>query len=204
MGTQMSGLRLPKATQVSIGTSTVQSIEDTWSTSPEVATMLEGQGIVDVAKPAFACPEIDPNRFNAISADEIISVYLQLNAWFAYISELLSTTMMYVLEYTNMSDHLEAELRETFRDLTENGKKFTKDEIADKITTNPKHIEVTRMLQRYKQYKIRLETRAETLGKSIRMVSRHVEIRRQELELSHTNQPNTPPNWNPPRGRFGP
>ena len=199
----MTGLQLPDVSQIGVGCSDVQDIESVWRTANHIENEIHEKGIVDTPSPRYECPEVDPERFSSSDGNEVTRIYLQFNGWFSYIAEILSKVTIYILEYENMIEHLEAHMREQFRQLTERGKKLTKEEVNDKIIVNPKHIELTRQLQQYKQYKIRLQARADALEKSVRMVSRQVEIRRQEIEFGHVNQPAPNPGWGASRGRFG-
>jgi len=199
----MTGLSLPDATQLGVGSNEMDQIEKTWMTSYGVQTQLEKIGVVDTPQPQFTCPDVDPATFSSTNAEEVVRTYLQLNSWFSFIAEQLSKVTIYILEYENMLDQVEAQLRDHFRDLKETGRKMTKEELNDKIVANPERIQIACQLQKYRQYKTRLQTRADALDKSIRMISRQVEIRRQELELNHVNQPAHKSQWAPVHnGRF--
>lgn len=197
----MTGLRIAKNTPLGVGLQAAHDIKEQWSTEAHVEAKIKSKGIQDFKQPSFECPFLTPQNFNLSDAKACAETYLSLNAWYSFIAELLAKVNLSILEYENMLEHLEAKTREEYRTISQPGKKMTQLEIADRILLNPQHMQLTKELQKYKQYKERLSTRADALSRSLRVLSRQIEIRRQDLE--HTAVPNRIPfQEGKIRGRF--
>lgn len=200
----MSGLNIPQSMPIGVGNTGVQSIEQVWSTAGYIEDQIHSKGVDDYNQPQFPCPILTPETFNLADAKTASDNYLYLNSWYSFIAELLAKVNLYILEYENMLSHLEAQMRDSYRQISKAGDKMTKEEIADRILLNPQHMSLTRTLQQYKQYKERLNTRAEAIGRSMRVLSRQIEIRRQDLEQNMIGGGMANRGaMTPARGRFG-
>ena len=69
-------------------------------------------------------------------------------------------------------------------------------EFNERLLLNPEYLEVTHELQKYQQAKIYFDARVESLERSLRVISRQVEIRKLDVEQQRTGA------GMPGRGRF--
>lgn len=189
------GLRLPKTLSIGAGEEHKRSVMQHWNTADEVAEDLAAKGFKDLTEPPFPQPELNLDTILGTDSRDYTGAHLQLLAWYNYTSELYGKIQIKVLQYENMLDILSAQTRkqakeqiDTTRELTGDKKeKATASTLQDKLLTNPEYQEVLRDLQRYKQAKILMEKKVDILERSLRVVSRQVEIRKLDIEQSRNN-----------------
>ena len=68
--------------------------------------------------------------------------------------------------------------------LKESGAKMTKEDREDMVSGDPDYHELRLMSQELEQTKIMLTSHEENIGRSLRVISRQVEIRKAEIEQS--------------------
>jgi hypothetical protein len=195
-------LRLPVT--VGIGETAKNNIVDHWNTIDQVELQLTQQGIVEKQKPAFACPEVDENLLTSTNHTEYSAIYSRLLAWYNYVTPTFARVKCRVLEFENMLDRIGATIRKELKGtnkLVVKTEKLSPDEIKDAILLDPNHAMVALELQRYQQQKIQLEAFLEILDRSLKVVSRQVEIKKLEFNGANREgntsprQPFTHPNW---------
>lgn len=201
-------LRLPRALAIGAGEEQKSAILSHWNTADSVEEDIERKGFKDKTEPDFECPEIDLETLTGPDNRQYTTMYVRLMAWFGYSSEMLGKTQVRILQYENMLDVLTANTRRQVREVTEavGGKKPTAEALQDQLLANPEYLDVLRELQRYKQARILLEKKVENIERSLRLVSRQVEIRRLDIEQNKTSvgmpgRGNSRTNFTP--GRFG-
>ena len=182
-------LRLPRTLPLGAGEEQKNTIQQQWGTAELVEMDIAQKGLKDKPQPLFDCPELDVNCLTGPDSKQYTESYVHLLAWFNYSSELLGKVQIRVLQYENMLDILSAQTRRQARDMTEatGHKKPTAEELQDRLLQNPEYLAVLHELQRYKQAKIVLEKKVEGIERSLRVVSRQVEIRRLDLEQTRTS-----------------
>lgn len=198
-------LRLPVNLPLGAGQEQKQNIMQKWNTADDVEAELHMHGFTAREKPAFACPELTSDSLTTTDSKSYTETYAHLLSWFGYASELYARVQADVLQYKNMRDVLEAEGRKTARELQEASgatKKPTKEELEDRMLLNPEYQEVKLKLQRYEQAELLFKAKVDSIERSLRVISRQVEIRRLDYEQNRTGG-NMPGRNFTGGGRFG-
>lgn len=183
------GLRLPSI--LGLDAQEQQKIRDDFDTMDGVNTLLEKHGITPAPKPGFGCPEVSEDDLTTTDNTKYTTVYARLLAWFNYMGPLLAAVVAELLQIENAMVYTEAAFRKKARELNL-GKKprtegwVTEAEIADAITLDADYHELHVEKQRLSQMKAMLASHTERVERSMRVVSRQVEIRKIELEGSRT------------------
>lgn len=198
------GIRLPRTLPLGVGEEQKKSIEQKWDTVMEVEADIERKGLIDHKQPLETCPELSADILTGPDSKQYTETYALLNAWFNYTSELLAQVKARVLQYENMQSVLEAQTRQVAKNTSQAGgvKKPSEAELKERLLLNPEYLDVTHKLQRHQQAKILLEAKVDGIERSLRLISRQVEIRKLDMEQTRTVS-NMPGRNFSGRGRFG-
>lgn len=183
----MASLKLNKRLPIGVGAEQASEIQQQWDTADESEGEVIGFGLVDHPIPPFKCPELDVDTLTTLDSRMYTEAYVQLLAWFAYASELLAKVQARVLQYDQMQDILTAQTRTRQREISRaTPGRVTAEELRDQLLTNPEYQDITLQLQRFKQRKMLLDAKVENIERSLRVISRQVEIRKLDIEQTKT------------------
>lgn len=196
--TQPRTLNLPENLPIGVGEAEKAAIKSTWSTADTEHAKFGAAGFLPHAQPKSACPELTVDLLTTKSYSDYTQAYVELLSWFSYASEILARIESHVLELKNMRDILAAQTRRNSRATAAPGEKRpTAQEQDDRLLLSVEYQEVLRELQRYEQARLLYKARVDGIETSLRVISRQVEIRRQEIEGTGSRQNN------PPQGGYG-
>lgn len=182
------GLRLGGKLSLGIGKEGVTTLRQHWDTADQVEVDLAAEGITDKPRPKFECPELTAEQLTTPDSKSYTETYQRFLSWYEYYNELKAKVQARVLQYTNMLDILSAQTRKQHRELSANmgTKKLTVEEVNDLLTTNPEYQEILFELQKYQQSKLLVDTKVDAIERTLRIISRQVEIRKLDFEQSRT------------------
>jgi hypothetical protein len=180
-------LQIPRSASLGAGTAKALTIQQKWDTVDEVEAEILKKGLVNHAQPQFMCPELTADSLTTTDSRSYTETYVHLLSWFTYSSEILAQVQARIVQYDNMLEILAAEHRKAERQRTPHGAKPpTVEERKDLLLLNPDYQEVLHKLQRYQQSKITLTAQVDSIERSLRVISRQVEIRRLDQDQSRT------------------
>jgi hypothetical protein len=184
----MGGLNLQNSNlPIGVGEEAAKSIQQRWDTVKDSDQVIAGMGLVDHKLPEFICPELTAASLTTLDSFAYTETYAHLLSWFNYASEGLAYIQARVLQYTNMQAILTAQTRKQQRALTAaGGKKMNEEEMSDQLFTNPQYQEILLELQKAKQHKLLLDAKVDAIERSLRVISRQIEIRKLDVEQSRT------------------
>lgn len=179
---QGGGLQLPK--ELGISGKIQQEIHGEWDTFGVMQDDLEQRGFGPVGKPDFQRPVLTPDILATINGSGISELYTKVSAWQAYANDLFSRIRGGITQVQNEMHYLSIELRGGLIRARSNAKekKPTKDDIQAAIELNPRYKELVLELQKLEQQRFIMEGHVDSLNRMLRVVSRQIELRRQELE----------------------
>lgn len=180
------GLRLPQTLPLGAGKEQARKVSEEWNTIDAVHEEVHLRGLVDHEQPQYACPELTADMLTTTDSKSYTETYAQLLAWFSYASEVFAVVQSTILQLENMRDILGAESRRNARELQTGPKKITKEELGDRLLLNPEYQDVLKKLQRFEQAKLLYQAKVESIERSLRVISRQVEIRRLDMEQHRT------------------
>jgi hypothetical protein len=186
--TEGKNLRIPRTLAIGVGEEQKKQVQEKWNTADEVEVGIREAGFPDHNTPSFACPELDVHLLTSPDSKQYTETYAQLLSWFTYASEKLAQIQVRLLQYENMQDVMAAQTRQAAREQSDQSgnKKPTAEEMKDRLLRNPEYLEITRTLQRYQQGKIVMSAKVESLERTLRLISRQIEIRRLDIEQGRT------------------
>ena len=156
-----------------------------WDSFSNVQEWLAQHGFKQLQEPAILCPEITPDMLLNPDPEAYAELFTCQVAWQNYFDELLAETCAFLLQIENEMEDIESAKRIHFRKLNEGkakNERTTDDEVKDLILQDPRHRELRLTQQIFKQHKLFIETKVEQQGRKVRMVSRQVTVRQNELE----------------------
>jgi hypothetical protein len=161
-------------------------IHNAWGTMVKVLERLRAKGVLlPEAPPSFPIPEVTSTLVEGDNQE-----YLKTNsrylAWLNYLLPHLALVRGVLLEVSNEKTNIGALYRQSTKeaDTRAGRKKATKEEIDDAITLDPRYIELTQIEQEMSQEKYLLEAKLEELERTLRVISRHVEVKKMDMEMN--------------------
>lgn len=200
--TNTGGLSLPS--HMGVGQTQEDQIRQTWSTFDEMELQLTRQGIAPLMKPACGIPRITARLLTDADNREFSQIFSEFGEWYGYISNLYGRIQAKLVEIdTEMSD-LEVQNRKFMLDFWKNGggdrkNKPTIQEMSDYNAMHPRVRELKHEWQQWEQQRLMLQPRKDQLHGDMKIISRQVEIRGQELERNRMGG-NMPSRHYIPRG----
>lgn len=193
MGSEMNdqggggkNLRLPDGLPLGAGREQTQAVTKTWNTVDIVLEEMELRGLGQKDQPVFQCPELDVEVLTTNDSRHYSQTYAELLAWFGYVSTIHAEIKARVLQYKNMQRVLAAQSKKTQRDVKTGVKKPTKDELEEALLLNPEYQQVTLELQRHEQANFLYDAKVDNIERSLRLISRQIEVRRLDIEQTRT------------------
>lgn len=183
------GLHLPPI--LGLSAQEQQQVRSDFDTMDGVNVLLAKHGITPAPKPGFGCPEVTEDDLTTTDNTRYTTTYARLLAWFNYIAPLLAGVTGELLQVENALTYTEAAFRKRARELN-TGKRpraegwITEAEIADAIILDADYHELHVEKQRLAQMKSSLTAHTERVERSMRVVSRQIEIRKLEIEGNRT------------------
>ncbi len=147
------------------------------------------EGFMPSSRPAYAPPIIDAAWLTELTPARYHELTTQLSAWKTYAEELINTVKCGLEECETELKLLTPAIKKRIREVAElnREKKPSEDTIKDAVLTDPRFIEITRREQMLTQKLLLVEPHAERYGRDLRIISRALEMRRQELGFGGFN-----------------
>jgi len=163
-------------------------VHNSWETMKRVEAALAARGIViPTAPPPFPIPEVTTTLVDTDNA-EYLKTNAQYLSWLNYITPNLAMTKGIILEIQNEKTHIEALYRESARRADEiAGRKTPRDEVDDQTRLDRRYMELIQQEQETTQFKYQLEEHKDILERTLRVISRHIEVKRLDVEMNRVN-----------------
>lgn len=168
-----------------IGVSDLEAISNKFQTESEVEAELVMLGIPEVKKPEHELPEITAASLTTTNSQEYTTMYAQQLAWANYLGPILAKVTSNLAQAENQMKLIKAKIEETAsarNKLLQKQDRLKESEIENSVLNDVIYQEAMLEAQKYKQLKLRLEAAHEIAGRNLRIISRQVEIRRQEID----------------------
>jgi hypothetical protein len=180
------GLRAPRVSGV--GEKEGQDIHNRWQTYQEVKKYIENDlGFAPAAEPEFPCPQLTTDKLTTPDSKSYTETYAELLAWWQYASEKLAHVKAELLEVEDEMDDITVITRKRIRKEDKNKKKdqrLSLADISDTIESDIRFIELKQRKQTLAQFKEILGTRTVSIERSLKVISRQVEIRKLDFDQS--------------------
>ena len=184
------GLQVPAV--LGIKMSDLEAIQSKFTTLGHVDQELKSMGIVGGKQPDFPLPELTAAALTTTSSTEYTEMYAKQLAWSNYLGPVLADVSSGLLEAENQMTLIEAKIKEVAKE--QNKARAKEDRVSDvdiknQVLNDPIYQEAMLEAQRLKQFKLKLEAMHEIAGRNLRLVSRQVTIRGQDIEAGLHDAP---------------
>jgi len=171
-----------------LGAAAEEEIHERFQTYDMVQVGVMKQGFMPIGKPHYAPPVLDPQELSTLTPEKYHFLTAQLSAWRSYTHEQTCDYECQIEECDNALKLLGPAIRKGIRTRCESLKikKPAEDVIKDEVLTNPTWVEITLLRQKLLQKKKSIEPKHERYGRDLRILSRALEMRRQELGFGGT------------------
>lgn len=177
------GLRLPAA--VGPGDLDAQLMTQSWNTFDDVELELTLMGFPPLEQPKHARPQLTLEILATPNSREYTDLYLKVEAWHNFAFNTMARIKAILIGYENEQNEIARGIRKEFAAPDPSGgkkAKVNKSSIEDTIAEHPRFRELTFEMQKWEQKKIILQSHVDSLDRDLKMVSRQVEIRRQDID----------------------
>jgi hypothetical protein len=182
-----SNLGVPERTPVN------NQVHRRWDTFAEEEAKLHMQGFTDADKPLNEFPQLTAQQLTTLPNDQYTALHATYLEWFRYTAEIFAKLKANILQLDNEMEDIELTIKRDMKGGRD--KKPTADDLEIAVGTTPRYVELKQLKQRAEQAKILLETRVDYLERSLRVISRQVELRKIDAGQGMVN------NGMPARGR---
>lgn len=194
------GLKLPSNLGAPERTPVNRKIHDRWTTFAEVEKELQEKGFTDAPRPVVleqgeGFPNLTTQQLTDTPNKEYTALHATYLEWFRYTAEEFARLRALMLQTKNEMEDIELETKRDLR--AQPGKKSTTEEIDIAVGLHTRYRDLKVLLQRAEQAKLLLETKVDYLERSLRVISRQVELRKIDAGQGGVND-----NM-PGRGRVG-
>lgn len=196
MNNTRGGLSLGEDIITDMGEAEAARIRNEWDMGQEVdAYVTNVLGIPPPREPQYACPELKVEDLTTEDNQLYTRVFAQRTSWYGFLSEKKAQHDAKVIGLKAEMERIETNIRQTLR---KNSTRKTAGgetkappgkEMEDQINEDMRYTECKRQLVFHLQILERLNARVQRLDRELRLTSRQVEIRRQELD-SNGRSPN--------------
>ena len=197
------GLHIPGS--LGIGRSQEEQIHQSWSTFDEMELLLvRAYGIHPVEQPNCSVPRITASLLTDASNREFSQIYANFGEWYGFITALYGRVQAKIVEIDNEMSDLVVQNRQRLLDAWRQAggnkrDKPTVQQMSDYNDLQPRVRDLKFEHQKWEQQRLMLQPRKEQLYRDMKIISRQVEIRGQELERNRTGS-NMPGRRHTPRG----
>lgn len=177
------GLQIPQG--LGAGKSKLDMLMEKFSTIPAIEQELTRLGIHDMPQPQVALPAVTAEVLMTPDSRAYTTLYAEQLGWFNYLAPILSRIEVNLLQAENIFTLIEAEIKDAIYEqnkMLEKKEKMSESEVKNKVLIHPYYQDCLLEVQRYKQFKDRIDTQAKIASRNMTVISRQVEIRRQEIE----------------------
>lgn len=153
-------------------------------THDEAVQEVGALGFHRVLPPRFTCPVLDPKELTNMNLTQYAETHIRYVAWWHYAENNLAYCRSMLLGVKRQLGQLEARLKiyyASYKNPT-TGKPFSIDDRKLMVETNPRFVELYRDQTKLEAEKELLESHTDGLSKGAALISRHVELRRLDME----------------------
>jgi len=177
-------LELPQ--QMGLGQGAHQNIHDNWDTYNSVMGQLAREGFQPIPAPSFPCPPyVSAEQLTDQDTTRYTNLYAQVNAWQNYSEYCLACIDFAVIQTENEMDVITLKTKERLREESKaepKAKKPSEDYMKEVAKCDPRYMQLRLYLQMLQQKRLVVKSQMDRLSRNLKMLSRQVTIRGQEIE----------------------
>jgi hypothetical protein len=165
-----------------------QQLHDYWNTYDQAALELNMLGFQRVQQPQYTLPLLDPQALTTMNLHQFAETHARYVGWHNYaentLAIILATLVQIDREIKQLTGKLYIESAEIKNAAT--GKPYSLDDRKVWVEQNQRLVELARQRTHHEQQKILMESYTTGIGKWAALISRHIELRKLDIESART------------------
>jgi hypothetical protein len=160
------------------------------NTHPEAEFELAHLGFSHLERPRFTCPTIDPQRLTSADLSSYATMHAQMQAWHNYAENTLSIIESMLITVRRQMEQLLPQLKIEYGRVKNpsTNRRYNIDDRKALAENTPRYIELLRNKTKLEAQQKLMESYAKGLGRDCALISRHIEIRKLDMEQGRTGQ----------------
>jgi hypothetical protein len=144
-------------------------------------------GFQRIRQPEFTCPVLNPQTLTTTNLGDYSQMHARFQRWHNYAENTLAYVKSMLVGNARQMKQLVAQLKILYAGYKNpvTGKPYSADDRQLFVENNPRYVELLRSQTKLEQMKIQMESYAEGLSKDAALVSRHIELRKMDMEGDH-------------------
>jgi hypothetical protein len=141
-------------------------------------------GFPRIPKPEFTCPILDPKALTNADLSTYAEMHARFQRWHNYAEDTLAYAESTLVGIKRQLKQLEAQLKVMYAGYKnpQTGRVYNADDRKVLVENNPRYVELLKDQTKFEQIKLLMEPKVNGLSKSAGLVSRHIELRKLDLE----------------------
>ena len=155
----------------------------------EAETELHVLGFTSVPKPDFTCPVLDPKSLTTADLSAYAEMHARFARWHNYAEYTYARIQSILVGIKRQIDQLQSQLKVYYADYKNpnTGRPYSLEDRKSLADNNPRYIELLLEQTKYEQMKAQMEAQVNGLSKAAGLISRHIELRKLDLEGDRMN-----------------
>lgn len=156
-------------------------------THDEAEWELGKMGFERIRQPEFTCPVLDPQALTTANLNAYSEMHARFQRWHNYAENTLAYVKSMLIGNDRQMKQLVVQLKTLYASYKNpvTGKPYSADDKKLFAENNPRYVELLRSQTKLEQMQRQMESYAEGLSKSTSLISRHIEIRKMDMEGDH-------------------
>lgn len=145
-------------------------------------------GFAPIQRPEFTCPILDPQALTKADLHSYAEMHARFQRWHNYAEYTLARVQSILVGIKRQIGQLESQLKIYYADYKNpnTGKVYSVADRKDLVDGNPRYVELLIDQTKFEQMKAQMEAHVNGLSKSTALISRHIELRKMDIEGDRT------------------
>jgi len=169
-----------------------KDIHDEWDTFDQIELKMTQMGFDVIDKPQVSCPEITTELLTTANGHAYTEAYAAVQAWYNYAYHTMSRLDAMLIQVENERGDIDQSLRDDAQNTKVTGssgrlRAMKPEEIKGMIAGNPRYRELIMEKQLLDQQKLLLDGHLKRFGRGLKLLSRQIELRKEDRGYTHGN-----------------
>jgi hypothetical protein len=167
-----------------------EALAQKWeSVNDQAETELFHLGFAPVTRPDFTCPILDPKALTNADLHSYAEMHARFQRWHNYAEYTMARCQSMLVGIKRQISQLESQLKVYYASYKnpETGKVYSLADRKDLVESNPRYVELLVDQTKFEQMKAQMEAQVNGLSKATGLISRHIELRKLDIEQDRVN-----------------
>jgi hypothetical protein len=165
-------------------------LADKWERVHDTAELeLLHMGFPAIQRPNFTCPILDPEALTKADLNSYAEMHARFARWHTYAEYTFARIQSILLGIKRQIDQLQSQLKVYYADYKNpnTGRVYSIEDRKSLAENNPRYVELLLDQTKFEQMKVQMEPQVNGLSKASGLISRHIELRKLDIEAGRVN-----------------